>query len=45
MLIYGSEVRIIVTKARKHLEATEMWLYCRVLKIPWTAKKSNGSFT
>ena len=26
---------------QRRLEAAEMWLLCRLLKIPWTAKKSN----
>jgi hypothetical protein len=40
-LLYGNEARTIKTKARKHLEAKEMWSYRRLLKIPWTVKTSN----
>ena len=41
ILLYGSEAWTIDNIARKHLEATEMWFYRRMLKISWTAKTSN----
>ena len=41
ILIYGCETWTIVKQIQKKLEATEMWFLWRMLKISWTAKKSN----
>ncbi|GFS21719.1 endonuclease-reverse transcriptase [Elysia marginata] len=41
ILMYGSEAWIITNKFKKKLEAIEMWFLRRMLKIPWTAKKTN----
>jgi hypothetical protein len=42
ILFLGNAPFTIDPKARKHLEATEMSFYRRMLKIPWRAKKSNA---
>ncbi|GFS03118.1 endonuclease-reverse transcriptase [Elysia marginata] len=39
--MYGSEAWIITNKFKKKLEAVEIWFLRRMLKIPWTAKKTN----
>ncbi|GFS11076.1 retrovirus-related Pol polyprotein LINE-1 [Elysia marginata] len=39
--MYGSEAWTITNKFKKKLEAIEMWFLRQMLKIPWTAKKTN----
>ena len=39
--MYGCEAWTISKQVQKKLEAKEMWLLTRMLRIPWTAKKSN----
>ena len=41
VLLYGSETWTITQQQKKQLEATEMWFYRRMLKIPWTAHMTN----
>src|ERR1700729_2188618 len=41
ILCYGSESWTINRKIKHQLEATEMWFWRRMLKIPWTAKRIN----
>ncbi|GFR93823.1 retrovirus-related Pol polyprotein LINE-1 [Elysia marginata] len=41
VLMYGSEAWTITNKFKKTLEAIEMWFLRQMLKIPWTAKKTN----
>ena len=38
---YGSESWAMKTADKKRLDAFEMWCYRRVMRIPWTHKKSN----
>ena len=40
-LLYACESWTLDAECRKRLEAFEMWIYRRLLKIPWTAKVSN----
>ena len=40
-LLYGVESWTISTTMVKRLEAMEMWLWRRMMKIPWTERKSN----
>lgn len=40
-LLYGVETWTLKAQSTKRLEAFEMWLYRRMLKIPWTAKVTN----
>lgn len=41
VLLYGMEGWTLKVNAINKLEAFEMWLYRRILKIPWTAKVTN----
>lgn len=41
VLMYGVETWTLKTQMIKKLEAFEMWLYRRILKIPWTDRISN----
>ena len=44
--LYGSETWTIVKSIAKKINAFEMWIYRRMLRIPWTAHKSkNEIFT
>ena len=42
VLFYGIEGWTLTKKLEGKLEAFEMWLYRRMLKIPWTARVSNA---
>ena len=41
ILMYGCETWTITKPIQKKIEAVEMWFWRRMLKIPWTAKKTN----
>ncbi|GFO12710.1 endonuclease-reverse transcriptase [Plakobranchus ocellatus] len=41
VLMYGCEAWTISKQIQNKLEATEMWFLRRMLRIPWTAKKTN----
>lgn len=41
VLLYGVESWTLTEATTKKLEAFEMWLYRRMLKIPWTAHTTN----
>ena len=38
---YGSEPWTINQQVQKHIETTEMWFLRQMLRIPWTARKTN----
>ena len=40
-LLFGAETWTMSKNITQKLEAVEMWLWRRMLKIPWTDKKSN----
>ena len=40
-LLYGCESWTISKEMQKRLEATEMWFFRRMLRIPWTARMTN----
>ena len=40
-LLYGSETWTVGGKMQEKLEAVEMWMWRRILKIPWTARRTN----
>ena len=40
-LFYGAETWTITKSQLSRLDAFEMWVYCRVLKISWTEKITN----
>ena len=41
VLLYGCEAWTIDDRMKRSLEATEMWFLRRMLRIPWTARKTN----
>src|ERR1700729_34138 len=41
ILLYGCEAWTLNKEAQRRVEAAEMWFLRRMLKIPWTARKSN----
>ncbi|GFO13215.1 RNA-directed DNA polymerase from mobile element jockey [Plakobranchus ocellatus] len=41
VLMYGCEAWTISKQIQNKLEATEMWFLRRMLRIPWTTKKTN----
>ena len=41
ILMYGCEAWTINKQIEKKLEAVEMWFLRRILRIPWTARKTN----
>ena len=41
ILMYGCEAWTINKQTQRRLEAVEMWCLRRMLRIPWTAKKTN----
>jgi len=41
VLLYGAEGLTQKVKAMNKLEAFEMWIYRKILKIPWTARMRN----
>ena len=40
-LLYGSETWTLTKRTTKHLQAFEMWMLRRMLKIPWIGHKTN----
>ena len=43
VVMYGCE-SWTVTKAERRIDAFELWCWRRLLRVPWTARKSNQSF-
>jgi hypothetical protein len=41
ILYYGKEAWTMNKRIEKQLEATEMWFWRRILKVPWTDKITN----
>ena len=41
VLLFGCEAWTISKEMRKRLEATEVWFYRRMLRVPWTARRTN----
>lgn len=41
VLLYGVEGWTLKVSEMNRLEPFEKWVYCRVLKIPWTARTTN----
>lgn len=40
-ILYGSEIWTLKKQSRKSIDAFKLWSRRRVLKIPWTVKKTN----
>ena len=43
VVTYGCEGWTIKNAERRRIDAFEMWCWRRLLRVPWTAKKSNQS--
>ena len=41
VVIYGCESRTIKKAERRKTDAFELWLWRRLLRVPWTARRSN----
>ena len=40
---YGSESWTVRKKERKKVDAFELWMWRRILRVPWTEKRTNLS--
>ena len=43
LVMYGYESWIIKTAERRRIDAFELWCWRRLLRVPWTARRSNQS--
>ena len=43
-LMYGCESSTIKKAKRRRIDAFELWCWRRLLRVPWTARRSNQSF-
>ena len=43
VVMYGCESWTIKKAERRRIDAFEMWCWRRLLKVPWTARRSNQS--
>ena len=43
MVMYGSESWTIKRAERRRIDAFEPWCWRRLLRVPWTARRSNQS--
>ena len=43
VLMYGCESWIIKKAERQRIDAFELWCWRRLLRVPWTARRSNQS--
>ena len=43
VVIYGCESWAIKKAERRRIDAFELWCWRRLLRVPWTARKSNQS--
>ena len=41
VVIYGCEIRTIKKVECQRTDAFELWCWRRLLRVPWTAKRSN----
>ena len=42
VMTYGSESWVLTKRDRKRVDSFEMWCYRRLLRIPWTEKRTNA---
>ena len=42
-MTYGSESWMVRKKERKKIDAFELWMWWRILRVPWTEKRTNLS--
>ena len=43
VVMYGCESWIVKKAERQRIDAFELWCWRRLLKVPWTARRSNQS--
>ena len=43
VVVYGCEIWIIKKTERRRIDAFELWCWRRLLRVPWTARRSNPS--
>ena len=43
VVMYGCESRTIKKAERRRIDAFELWCWRRLLRVPWTARRSNQS--
>ena len=43
VLMYGCESRTVKKTERQRIDAFELWCWRRLLRVPWTARRSNQS--
>ena len=43
VVMYGSEIWAVKKAERRRIDAFEMWCWRRLLRVPWTARRSNQS--
>ena len=43
VVMYGCESWTVKTAKRRRIDAFELWCWRRLLKVPWTARRSNQS--
>ena len=43
VVMYGCESWTVKKAERKRIDAFELWCWRRLLRVPWTAKRSNQS--
>ena len=43
VIMYGCESRTVKKAERQRIDAFELWCWRRLLRVPWTARRSNQS--
>ena len=43
VVVYGCESRTVKEAERRRIDAFELWCWRRLLRVPWTARRSNQS--
>ena len=43
VVVYGCESRTVKKAERRRIDAFELWCWRRLLRVPWTARRSNQS--
>ena len=43
VLVYGCEIWTVKKAERQRIDSFELWCWGRLLRVPWTARKSNQS--
>ena len=44
VIVYGCESWTVKKAERQRIDAFELWCWRRLLRVPWTARRSNQSF-